>query len=99
MNSNILKTSYFVTQIRVDRSLDSSEERFQEDVVSVSGFTCCVWMEEQFLSKKCGFKNIWICIDVALEREGPQFQACNIIVLIHLSSTTVHFGVDSLISF
>ena len=27
--------------------------------------------------KKCGFKNIWICIDVALEKEGPQFQACN----------------------
>ena len=77
MNSNILKTSYFVTQICVDRSLDSSEERFQKEVVSVSGFTCCVWMEEQFLSKKCGFKNIWICIDVALEKEGPQFQACN----------------------
>ena len=49
MNSDILKTSYFVTQIRVDRGLDSSEEQFQKDVVSVSGFTGCMWMEEQFL--------------------------------------------------
>ena len=49
MNSDILKTSYFVTQIRVDRGLDSSEEQFQKDVVSMSGFTGWVWMEEQFL--------------------------------------------------
>ena len=45
MNSDILKTSYFVTQIRVGRGLDSSEERFQKDVVSVSRFTGCVWVE------------------------------------------------------
>ena len=77
LNSDILKTSYFVTQICLDRGLDSSEEQFQKDVVSVSGFTGCVWMEEQFLWKKCGFKNTWIWIDVALEKDGPQFQACN----------------------
>ena len=48
-NLDILKISYFATQIRVDRGLDSSEERFKKDVVSMSGFTGCVWMEEQFL--------------------------------------------------
>ena len=49
MNPDILKTSYFATQICVDRSLDSSKEQFQKDVISVSGFTGYVWMEEQFL--------------------------------------------------
>ena len=56
INSDILKTSYFATQIRVDRGLDSSEEWFQKDVVSMSGFTGCVWMEEQFLFKKIQFQ-------------------------------------------
>ena len=49
MNPDVLKTSYFATQIRVDRGLDSSKEQFQKDVISVSGFTGYVWMEEQFL--------------------------------------------------
>ena len=36
---NWLKTAYFVTQLRVDGALHLSGEQFQNDAVSVSGFT------------------------------------------------------------
>ena len=41
-------TAYFVTQLRVDGALNHSGERFQNDAVSVSGFTGFIRAEGRF---------------------------------------------------
>ena len=56
---NIFKTAWFLSGFLVDGTLNFSENRFQNNAVSVTAFTgFTVWTEV------CGFKNFRICVDL-----------------------------------
>ena len=48
-NSNIPETAYFFFRVRVDGVLNCSGERFQNDALSVIGFTGFVWVKSRFV--------------------------------------------------
>ena len=57
-NPNILKTAEFLSGLRVDGTLNFSENLFQNNAVTVTTFTGFVWTEV------CGFKNFRIRVDL-----------------------------------